>query len=98
MVAEEEIRLAVAAGEKFRQAIYKVVYDAERDFLVFETPWGMLSIKRTVIPDLRDVSPKALHTIEVSSTAIHIGELDLDINSAGLLAEIFREIEDNLTY
>ena len=86
------------AEKEFQQAILWVKYDGPRDEIMLGTPWGAFIIKREAVPELRDVPREMLARIETSQTAIHIEELDLDINSAGLLASLFLEIEGQLTY
>jgi hypothetical protein len=100
MIAEEELRRAIEAGKRFQQAVQWVKYDDRRDMITLGTPWGDFTIKREAVPVLRDVPRERLAKvgIETSPTAVHIEELDLDINSAGLLANLFQEIEGQLTY
>ena len=62
------------------------------------TPWGTKTAKRSKVDVFRDVPPELMDKIYVSQVGIHIDEIDLDVNSAGLLASLFPELSDYLIH
>jgi hypothetical protein len=97
MITESEFRDATQAGDDFKQAILKASYGRENDRLIFLTPWGVFAIDRATIPEFKAATPGDLEKIYVSHTGVHIDELDIDINSAGLLTAIFDNIRSKLS-
>jgi len=93
----EELRNAQDAGAGFKPAIVKVEYDPASDRLVFYTPWGAKAVNRKRVEEFRDVAPAVMATVYASQVGIHIDELDIDINSAGLLFDLFHELRSNLS-
>jgi hypothetical protein len=97
MATDAELRNAMEAGAKFKQAILDVSYDRERDQLVLSTPWGSRVVNRKAIEEFRDVPAAAMTAVYASQVGIHVDALDIDINSAGLLADLFPEWRSNLS-
>lgn len=94
MISDEDIQRAVKAGESFRPAITACKYDAESDRVELVTAWCIISVERTFIDELRDVSPAAIKNIYVSQYGVHVDDVDVDINSAGLIAYMGRRLAD----
>jgi hypothetical protein len=96
MAADTELQDALAAGARFTPAIIKIAYSVESDTVTFATPWGDRVAKRGDIELLRTVPEDLMQKIYVSQVGIHIDDMDLDINSAGLLAALFPDLRSNL--
>ena len=92
MVAETEQNRALEAGARFKPAIQAAHYDYDKDELILETRWGKLAIPRAEIGIFKDVKPENMCEIYASHTGVHIDDIDLDVNSAGLLTEVFRHL------
>jgi hypothetical protein len=89
MITQSELHKALEAGAKFDQAVTAVTYLQHQDMVLFTTPWGSLAFHRKIVPILCQIDPDSLSQIRISQTGLHIDNLDLDISSAGLLAQIF---------
>jgi hypothetical protein len=89
MATEAEIRQALEAGQRFKPAILNVVYLPADDRMVFATPWGEKFAFRREIAELSNVPTELMSRIYASFGGVHIDEIDLDINGAGLLANLF---------
>ncbi len=96
MVEEVELQAAIAAGERFLPTVLEARYDAIHDRVALVTHWGALIVNRKDVPDFRDVNPSAMEGIYASHTGIHIDDVDLDINSAGLLSALLHELKGRL--
>ncbi len=97
MVAKVELNKALEACSQYKPAIRSAHYNPEGDELTLDTPWGKLTLPRADIPIFRDVPPSRMRDMYISHTGLHIDELDLDVSSAGLLEEIFRELGQSLS-
>jgi hypothetical protein len=93
MISDQEIQQAIAASEHFKPAILTARYYRDIDRVEFETPWCVISVNRNEIEEFRAVSPDDMETISVSDVGVHIDNADIDINSAGLIAEIAKRLE-----
>ncbi len=98
MATEAEVQDALDAGSRFTPAITKITYLIDSDTLVFATPWGERVANRADIELLRGVPLESMQKIHVSHIGVHLEDLDLDINSAGLLATLFPELRPYLVY
>lgn len=97
MATEAQYERAQAASERYRAPLLAIAYDPASDLVFFETAWGPRSASRKDIDLLRDVSPQMVARAYISAMGIHIDEIDLDINSAGLLATIFPDLRGELS-
>jgi len=96
MIDDAELSKALETGAGFKPAIRSVDYKSVQDELVFGTQWGNLTFARKDVPIFRDVAATRMKDVYVSEAGIHIDDLDLDVNSAGLLEAIFRELGNSL--
>lgn len=93
LISAQEIERATEASRDFKQAIVAARYHIHGDKIELVTPWCVLVVDRKRIPELRDISIHDMETIIVSTTGLHIDAVDVDINSAGLLTDLARQIE-----
>ncbi len=96
MATEAEIQNALDAGRRFIPAIIAVRYLLDSDQVAFETPWGQRVVQRADIELLRSVPMQSMRIIHASQVGVHIDDMDLDINSAGLLATLFPDLRPAL--
>jgi hypothetical protein len=97
MAGEAEVNEALAAGAKFKPAIRTAYYDQDKDELTLEIRWGKLTIPRSDLLTFKDIEPEQMAEIYASHTGLHIDDIDFDVNSAGLLREVFRVLGASLT-
>jgi hypothetical protein len=93
MISAQEIARATKASEGFKQVVLAARYHADGDRVELVTPWCILIVDRARIAELRDLSPHDMETISVSPVGIHIDNADIDINAAGLIADLSRQLE-----
>ncbi|MGA7866454.1 MAG: hypothetical protein WA709_39185 [Stellaceae bacterium] len=93
MISEEEIEQATKIGAQFKQAILSAKYHGEIDRIELETPWCVLIVDRQRIEELRMLSRTDMETITVSAVGLHVDKADVDINSAGLIADLSRQLQ-----
>jgi hypothetical protein len=96
MATETEYRRAVEAGNRFKIAVLEVRYDPLTDELMLRTAWGPRRLKRSAVDVLREVPPTLMSAVYASPVGIHLDVVDVDINSAGLLAQHFPELRPEL--
>jgi hypothetical protein len=84
-------------GQKFKQAILAAKYHRDTDRVELVTPWCILIVDRDKIEELRELSPDEMETITVSTVGLHIERADVDINSAGLITDISRQLASEVT-
>jgi hypothetical protein len=96
MISEEEIERVTNVGTKFRQAILSAKYHSNTDRIELETPWCILIVDRQHIEELHSLSPTDLETITVSAVGLHIENADVDINSAGLITHLSRQLQNEV--
>jgi len=96
MISEEEIEQATKVGTQFKQAILSAKYHGDTDRIELETPWCVLIVDRQRIEELRMLSQTDLETITVSAVGLHVDKADVDINSAGLIADLSRQLENEV--
>jgi hypothetical protein len=92
MLSTEEIQKAIKAGENFKPAILSAKYCRDTDSLELQTAWCIIIIGRARIEELREVSQSDMETISVSDVGIHVDKADVDINSAGLITDIAKQL------
>src|SRR4051794_6242712 len=97
MATEAELRDALAAGRRFQPAIRKATYRQDTDQVVLATPWGEKLVYRTEIEEFQNVPIVFMHKIYASEVGLHIDDMDIDINSAGLLHDLFPDLRSNLS-
>ena len=97
MISEQDIQRAAEAGAHFKPAILSVKYHRDTDRVELQTPWCTLIIDRQRIEELRGVSQTDMETISVSEVGIHVDNADIDINSAGLVTDIAKQLEDEVS-
>jgi hypothetical protein len=97
MISEQEINRVAQASEGFKPAILAARYLADSDRVELVTPWCILIVERARIEEFRKLSPADLETISVSEVGIHVDKADIDINSAGLITEISRQLESEVS-
>jgi hypothetical protein len=83
-------------GAQFKQAILSAKYHAETDRIELETRWCILIVDRQRIEELRVLSQTDLETITVSAVGLHVEKADVDINSAGLIAYLGQQLENEV--
>ncbi len=93
MISEQEIERAVEQSTNFKQVILDCRYDPEKDCVELVTPWCTLIVDRGHIAELIGLSAHDMETIHVSPTGIHIDAVDIDINSAGLITDLSKQLE-----
>ena len=93
MVSKRDIQKATAEGTKFKQAILGAKYHRDIDRVELVTPWCILILDRDKIDELRHLSPNDMETISVSAFGLHVEKADIDINSAGLITDISKQLE-----
>jgi hypothetical protein len=93
MISDQDIQRAVEASEHFKPAILSAKYYRDSDRVEFHTPWCIIIVDRSRIEEFRGVSPNDMETISVSDVGIHVDNADIDINSAGLITEIAKQLE-----
>ena len=92
MISKREIRKATEAGAKLSQMVTAVRYRGRTDQIEITTSWCTLLVARQWISELRNLSRSQLRTIRVSQFDIHIESADIEIESAGLVAYVAREL------
>jgi hypothetical protein len=93
MISEQEIEQVAKQSVDFRQLILDCRYDPEKDRVELVTPWCILIVDRAHIAELNGLSAHDMETINVSPTGIHIEAVDIDINSAGLITDLSKQLE-----
>jgi hypothetical protein len=96
MISEQEIERETNVGKKFRQAILSAKYHSDIDRIELETRWCILIVDRQCIEELRTVSRTDMETITVSAVGLHVDKADVDINSAGLITYLSRQLENEV--
>ena len=97
MISGQDIQRAAEAGAHFKPAILSVKYHRDTDRVELQTPWCTLIIDRQRIEELRGVSQTDMETISVSEVGIHVDNADIDINSAGLVTDIAKQLKDEVS-
>jgi hypothetical protein len=93
MVSKRDVERRTEEGRKFVPAILSARYHHNTDRVELVTPLCTLLVDRAKIDEFRQLSPTDMDTILVSAVGIHIEAADIDINSAGLITFIARELE-----
>ena len=96
MISEQDVKRATEAGRQFRPAILSARYHSDTDRVELVTQWCTLLVDRQRIDELRQLSPTDMATISVSAVGLHVESADIDINSAGLITFIGRELEKDV--
>ena len=96
MISEQDVKQATDAGAQFRQAILSARYHGDTDRVELETPWCTLFVDRQRIEELRELSQTDLETITVSAVGLHVEKADVDINSAGLITDISKQLQSEV--
>jgi hypothetical protein len=97
MISEQDIQRAAEASARFKPAILSVKYHRDTDRVELQTPWCTLIIDRQHIEELRGVSQTDMETISVSEVGIHVDNANIDINSAGLITDVAKQLEDEVS-
>jgi hypothetical protein len=93
MISRQDADRAAKAGRKFRPAILSAKYHRDTDRVELVTPWCTLLVDRQKIDELRGLSRADMETLSVSAVGLHVESADVDINSAGLITFISKELE-----
>jgi hypothetical protein len=93
MISEQDIQRMVEASEQFRPAILSAKYYRDTDRIEFQTAWCVIIIDRMKIEEFREVSVDDMETIFSSDIGVHIDKANIDINSAGLITHIAKQLE-----
>lgn len=93
MISDEEIKRAMEEGKRHKPVILSCKYDPENDRVEFTTAWCVIAVDRKCIDELRDVPPALMNKIYISQFGVHLDEADIDINSAGLITFIGKQLE-----
>jgi hypothetical protein len=96
MISEQEIKQVTELSANFRQVVLDCRYDPESDRIELVTPWCTLIVDRAQISELNGLSAHDMETIHVSPTGIHIDKVDIDINSAGLITDLSRQLLEDV--
>jgi hypothetical protein len=96
MISEKDIQRVVEENAQFRQAIIAARYYGDTDRVELVTPWCILIVDRQRIEEFRRVSPNDMESISVSPSGIHIDKADIDINSAGLITYISKQLKNEV--
>jgi hypothetical protein len=92
MITEYEIQRATEASANFKPAILTAKYHDDTDRVELETAWCIIIVDRKRIAELRQLSPTDLATISISAVGLHVDSADIDINSAGLIADLSKQL------
>jgi hypothetical protein len=93
MISQQDIQKATAEGTKFKPVILAAKYHRDTDRVELVTQWCVLILDRNKIDELRHLSPNEMETISVSAVGLHVEKADIDINSAGLITDISKQLE-----
>ena len=93
MISEQDIKRAAEASEHFKPAIISAKYYRDTDRVEFQTSWCLIIVDRHRIEEFRGISPNDMETISVSEVGVHVDNVDIGINSAGLITEIAKQLE-----
>jgi hypothetical protein len=93
MISEQDAERVTQQGSKFSPAILSAKYHGDTDRIELETPWCILIVDRQRIEELRQLPQSDMETITVSAVGLHVEKADVDINSAGLITDISRQLE-----
>jgi hypothetical protein len=96
VISEKAIRRAARASARFRPAVLAAKYHPDSDRVEFVTGWCTLIVDRQRIAELRGLSLEELRTISVSAVGVHVDGSDIDINAAGLIADVARQLESEV--
>ncbi len=96
MISEQDVERASEAGTQFRPAILSAKYHSDTDRVELVTPWCTLLVDRQKIEEFRQLSPIDMETIFVSAVGLHVERADIDINSAGLITFISKQLEKDV--
>jgi len=96
MISQQDVERATEAGALFRPAILSAKYHSDTDRVELVTPWCVLLVDRQKIEEFRQLSPIDMERISVSAVGLHVESADIDINSAGLITFIGRELEKDV--
>jgi hypothetical protein len=96
MISEQDVERATEAGALFRPAILSAKYHSDTDRVELVTPWCTLLVDRQKIDEFRQLSPTDMETISVSAVGLHVETADIDINSAGLITFISKQLENEV--
>jgi hypothetical protein len=97
MISAQDIERAREASADFKPVILAARYHRDTDRVELVAAWCTLLVDRLHIEELRALSPHDLETISVSDYGIHVSGADIDINAAGLLAYLAKQIEAEAT-
>ncbi len=93
MISKRDIEHAALASAQFTPAILAVKYHRDTDRVELVTSWCTLIVDRQRIEELRPLSPAEMETISISAVGLHVDAADVDINSAGLMTSICRQLQ-----
>jgi hypothetical protein len=96
MISEQDVERATQQGARFSPAILSAKYHGDTDRIELETPWCILIVDRQRIEELRQLPQSDLEAITVSAVGLHVEKADVDINSAGLITYISRQLENEV--
>lgn len=94
MVTEAEIQKAAKRGSRHPSMVRAFHYHQDSDKVELTTEWCTLLVDRKHIEEFRHVSRSAMAEVYLSPEGIHLDDADIDINAAGLIAALARELEE----
>ena len=94
MVTEAEIHKATKRGSKRLTIVHAIRYHRDSDKLELTTAWCTLLVDRKHIEEFKDVSKTAMEEVYLSPEGIHLDNADIDINAAGLIADLAHQLEE----
>ena|ERR1700676_3593607 len=96
MISDQEIERVIKAGTEFKPALLAAKYHADTDRVELVTSWCILIVDRQRIEELRDLPLHALETIALSPVGVHVDSANIDINAAGLLSDISKQLMEDV--
>jgi hypothetical protein len=93
MISDQDIERMVDANQHFKPAILSAKYYRDTDRIEFQTLWCTIVVDRMKIEEFREISVDDMETIYSSDVGVHIDRADVDINSAGLITYIAKQLE-----
>src|ERR1700739_3192209 len=93
MVSKRNVEGKTEEGRKFAPAILSAKYHRDTDRLELVISWCTLLVDRAKINEFHQLLRPDVDTISLSAIGVHVEAADIDINSAGLITLMARELE-----
>ena len=96
MISDEEIARVAEESASFKPAVLACRYDPKSDCMELVTSWCTLIVDRKRIVEFDSLSPRDMEAVYASETGIHIDAAKIDINSAGLITDLCKQLENEV--